>query len=204
MVASAAVSVAVSGRSSQLLVHVVIEQVFDHDTNLRGGCDGRRSSQGLCLRTPTGRGRVWMCSAPAGTSRFTRRCGCDRERVRVQRGGWRGLQCPVPGVWLSWLERCLHTAEVTGSSPVTPTTRDPCNSGGSVVFGLLSGLGRGCSIRADHAPRIGERSSTIQGSMRSTVSTRSIERSNEATRPTPVLSAHATRYVSAKSSRSVS
>ena len=25
------------------------------------------------------------------------------------------------GVWLSWLERCLHTAEVTGSSPVTPT-----------------------------------------------------------------------------------
>src|SRR5581483_2982335 len=23
--------------------------------------------------------------------------------------------------WLSWLERSLHTAEVTGSSPVTPT-----------------------------------------------------------------------------------
>ena len=32
----------------------------------------------------------------------------------------------------------------------------------------------------------------------------SMERSNEATRPTPVLSAHATRYASAKSSRSVS
>ena len=25
------------------------------------------------------------------------------------------------GAWLSWLERSLHTAEVTGSSPVTPT-----------------------------------------------------------------------------------
>src|SRR6202035_3584606 len=29
------------------------------------------------------------------------------------------------GVWLSWLERSLHTAEVTGSSPVTPTLLRP-------------------------------------------------------------------------------
>ena len=25
-----------------------------------------------------------------------------------------------PGDWLSWLERCFHTAEVTGSNPVSP------------------------------------------------------------------------------------
>jgi hypothetical protein len=25
------------------------------------------------------------------------------------------------GAWLSWLERCLHTAEVAGSSPAAPT-----------------------------------------------------------------------------------
>ena len=29
----------------------------------------------------------------------------------------------LSGDWLSWLERCLHTAEVTGSNPVRPTTR---------------------------------------------------------------------------------
>ena len=34
------------------------------------------------------------------------------------------LASRLAGVWLSWLERSLHTAEVTGSSPVTPTT-DP-------------------------------------------------------------------------------
>ena len=27
----------------------------------------------------------------------------------------------VTGNWLSWLERCFHTAEVTGSNPVLPT-----------------------------------------------------------------------------------
>ena len=26
-----------------------------------------------------------------------------------------------PGGWLSWLERCAHIAEVTGSNPVPPT-----------------------------------------------------------------------------------
>ncbi len=31
------------------------------------------------------------------------------------------LSCPASGDWLSWLERCLHTAEVTGSNPVSPT-----------------------------------------------------------------------------------
>lgn len=36
------------------------------------------------------------------------------------------------GVWLSWLERCLHTAEVTGSNPVTPTK--------SIVLTAWSGL----------------------------------------------------------------
>ena len=29
----------------------------------------------------------------------------------------------LSGDWLSWLERCLHTAEVTGSNPVSPTPR---------------------------------------------------------------------------------
>ena len=33
------------------------------------------------------------------------------------------LLLPLPGDWLSWLERCLHTAEVTGSNPVSPTPR---------------------------------------------------------------------------------
>ncbi len=42
------------------------------------------------------------------------------------------------------------------------------------------------------------------GSIRSIVSTRSMDRSKEATLPTPVLSAQATRYASAKSIRSVS
>ena len=39
-----------------------------------------------------------------------------------------------------------------------------------------------------------------RGSTRSTVPTRSIERSNVATTPMPLRSAHATRYASAKSS----
>lgn len=26
------------------------------------------------------------------------------------------------GDWLSWLERCVHIAEVTGSNPVSPTS----------------------------------------------------------------------------------
>jgi hypothetical protein len=43
-----------------------------------------------------------------------------------------------------------------------------------------------------------------QGSMRSTVPTRLIVWSNDAIRPMPVLSAHATRYASAKSRRSIS
>ena len=30
----------------------------------------------------------------------------------------------LSGDWLSWLERCLHTAEVTGSNPVSPTPRN--------------------------------------------------------------------------------
>jgi hypothetical protein len=42
------------------------------------------------------------------------------------------------------------------------------------------------------------------GSMRSIVSIRSMDRSNEAILPTPVLSAHAARYASAKSIRSIS
>ena len=29
----------------------------------------------------------------------------------------------LSGDWLSWLERCLHTAEVTGSNPVSPTLK---------------------------------------------------------------------------------
>ena len=33
------------------------------------------------------------------------------------------LLLPLPGDWLSWLERCLHTAEVTGSNPVSPTLK---------------------------------------------------------------------------------
>ncbi len=33
--------------------------------------------------------------------------------------------CSAVGDWLSWLERRLHTAEVTGSSPVSPTISFP-------------------------------------------------------------------------------
>lgn len=38
------------------------------------------------------------------------------------------------GDWLSWLERCFHTAEVTGSNPVSPTSQSelPDNNGDSV------------------------------------------------------------------------
>src|SRR5271165_7674051 len=32
------------------------------------------------------------------------------------------------GAWLSWLERSLHTAEVTGSSPVAPTRIGPAQA----------------------------------------------------------------------------
>lgn len=45
---------------------------------------------------------------------------------------------------------------------------------------------------------------SLGGSIRSTVVTRSIALPNEATLPTPVLSAQATRYASAMSSRSIS
>ena len=33
-----------------------------------------------------------------------------------------GIVSATEGDWLSWLERVLHTDEVTGSSPVSPTT----------------------------------------------------------------------------------
>ena len=48
------------------------------------------------------------------------------DRVGRPRRG-RGEGSRAPGDWLRWLERCLHTAEVTGSSPVSPTrcTRRP-------------------------------------------------------------------------------
>jgi hypothetical protein len=38
---------------------------------------------------------------------------------------WGRLRSSAPGDWLRWLERCLHTAEVTGSSPVSPTRNAP-------------------------------------------------------------------------------
>ena len=52
--------------------------------------------------------------------------------------------------------------------------------------------------------RLGSWSVLVYGPMRRMVSTRSMERSNEATWFTPVLSAQATRYASAKSRRSFS
>ena len=43
----------------------------------------------------------------------------------------------VTGVWLSWLERSLHTAEVTGSSPVTPTSVQNAIGGSMHRFSTL-------------------------------------------------------------------
>src|SRR5215211_824764 len=51
-------------------------------------------------------------------------------------------------------------------------------------------------------PAADTRDQTRGGSIRSIVLTRSIDRSKEATLPTPVVSAQATRYASAKSIRS--
>ena len=65
-----------------------------------GACPGRRRALALTASPP--RGRVGGQAT-----------GGDRYR----------LSSPVPGDWLSWLERCLHTAEVMGSSPVSPTTK---------------------------------------------------------------------------------
>ena len=53
----------------------------------------------------------------------------------------------LSGDWLSWLERCLHTAEVTGSNPVSPTpviTHIETNGVESHQSGYLNVCSLGC------------------------------------------------------------
>jgi hypothetical protein len=47
--------------------------------------------------------------------------GLER-RLKLANGAATWYSAATEGDWLSWLERVLHTDEVTGSSPVSPTT----------------------------------------------------------------------------------
>jgi hypothetical protein len=73
-------------------------------------------------------------SAPRRSAHQVQWCPAGRASAghrgrRRRESADQGIQ--TQGAWLRWLERSLHTAEVTGSSPVAPTTSSllrPCFS----------------------------------------------------------------------------
>ena len=82
----------------------------------------RRGGDPAPTRTRVGAGDGRPRTLRGGPDRGARH---DPDRVGRPRGGRLGSR--APGDWLRWLERCLHTAEVTGSSPVSPTPDVPAD-----------------------------------------------------------------------------
>ena len=118
-------------------------------------------------------------SAP-DSARCTRTCSGPRSSWPPSTPGCRCATCSSPPGTPTRGRRRSTTGAARTSTATPPTSSSPS------------------SPEADPADQTGG------GSIRSIVFTRSIDRSKEATWPTPVVSAQATRYASAKSIRSVS
>ena len=99
-----------------VLKFVIYETVVFHQ-------GARGQSRSTLLREPPSSSRLTTSSERLEAPRQAEKATlvlCALLCLRP-RGWWQ--MSYFSGAWLRWLERSLHTAEVTGSSPVAPTTR---------------------------------------------------------------------------------
>lgn len=162
---------------------------------LRGAAEGAVHDVILALRG-SGARRSWRSTCPAARIPKRGSSGTRWPQTSRWRSAPRPTACSVRG-WVPSSATCTSSATADAPAPRTP----PCVSSPTADSESRNALALRLQARRE---RVLAEVYGRGGSTRSTVPTRSIVVSNEATLLTPVLSAHATRYASAKSSLSVS